>query len=52
MPLAFVLGIVVSLLTPERESEERFLAAERQIHLGAVATPTPVPTPPLLRVER
>jgi cation/acetate symporter len=52
MPLAFALGIVVSLLTPERESEERFLAAERQIHLGAVATPQPVPTPPLLPVER
>lgn len=52
MPLAFAVGIVVSLLTPESESEERFLAAERQMHLGAVATPTPVPTPPLLPVER
>ena len=43
MPLAFLTGIVVSLLSPERRAEERFLDAERQIHLGAAAGPTPPP---------
>ena len=40
MPLAFAVGIVVSLLRPERRAQERFLEAERQIHLGAPAAAT------------
>jgi len=52
MPLAFLSGIVVSLLTREPTAEERFIEAERQIHLGAVATPRPAPAPPALPIER
>ena len=44
MPLAFLTGIVVSLLTPERRAEERFAEAEARIHLGAPAA-APPPTP-------
>jgi cation/acetate symporter len=40
MPLAFGAGILVSLLWPEREARERFVEAERQIHLGP-ALPQP-----------
>ena len=47
MPLAFAVGIVVSLLAPERRAEERFAEAERQIHLGADAAAAP--TPPAAR---
>jgi cation/acetate symporter len=43
MPLAFLTGIVVSLLSPERRAEERFVEAERQIHLGAPAAAPPTP---------
>jgi cation/acetate symporter len=39
MPLAFATGIAVSLLRPEREAQRKFVEAERQIHLGAVAPP-------------
>jgi cation/acetate symporter len=35
MPVAFGLGIVVSLIWPEREAQRRFVEAERQIVLGA-----------------
>jgi cation/acetate symporter len=52
MPLAFACGIVVSLLTRDRHAEQRFVEVERQIHLGAVAPPTPEPTPPALPAER
>jgi cation/acetate symporter len=48
MPLAFAVGIVVSLLAPERRAEERFAEAERQIHLGAAAA-TPATPPPAAR---
>jgi cation/acetate symporter len=41
MPLAFAVGIVVSLLTREAEAEERFYEAERRIHVGV--TPKAVP---------
>jgi acetyl-CoA synthetase len=34
VPLAFLTGIVVSLLAPERRAEERFVEVERQIHLA------------------
>ena len=36
MPIAFGLGIVVSLLRPERAARDRFVEAERQLSLGAV----------------
>ncbi len=38
MPLAFVTGIVVSLLRPEPRAVERFIEAERRHHLG-IAVP-------------
>jgi cation/acetate symporter len=44
MPLAFGLGILVSLLLPEPEAQRRFVEAERQIHLGAVAVRAARPT--------
>jgi cation/acetate symporter len=34
IPLAFVVGIVVSLVAPEAAASEKFAAAERQLHLG------------------
>jgi cation/acetate symporter len=34
IPLAFVTGIVVSLLSPDRQSAERFVEVERRMHLG------------------
>ena len=37
IPLSFVVGIVVSLLTPEPESEARYAEIEQRIHLGARA---------------
>jgi cation/acetate symporter len=37
MPLAFASGILVSLLWPEREAQDRFVDAERQMHLGELA---------------
>jgi cation/acetate symporter len=37
MPLAFASGILVSLLWPEREARDRFVDAERQMHLGELA---------------
>jgi cation/acetate symporter len=42
MPLAFATGIVVSLLTRDVRARERFVEAERQIHLGAPPSPVPV----------
>ncbi len=35
IPLAFVVGIAVSLLTPERSADEAFPAQKRRLHLGA-----------------
>jgi cation/acetate symporter len=52
MPLAFAVGILVSLLARERTAEERFYEAERQIHLGAASTPAPTPTRPALPAQR
>jgi cation/acetate symporter len=37
IPLSFAVGIVVSLLAPEREAAARFAAAERRLHLGEEA---------------
>jgi cation/acetate symporter len=39
MPLAFLVGIVVSLMTRDAHAEERFVESERQMHIGAVAAP-------------
>ena len=48
MVLAFGSGILVSLMTRDRVAEERFIEAERQIHLGAVSPPAaPEEGPPL-----
>ena len=52
MSLAFLSAIIVSLLTREPGAEERFVQAERQIHLGAAATPKPEVTKPVLPMER
>lgn len=52
MPLAFIVGIGVSLLTREAGSEERFHEAERQIHLGAAVPPPPDVTEPVLPAQR
>jgi Na+(H+)/acetate symporter ActP len=34
IPLAFVVGMAVSLLWPEREAAERFAEVQRRVHLG------------------
>lgn len=36
IPLSFIVGIVVSLLAPERLAQQKFAAVEQQIHLGVV----------------
>jgi cation/acetate symporter len=36
IPLAFIVGIVVSLATSERAAEERFDEVEHRIHTGEV----------------
>lgn len=35
IPLGFLAGWLVSILSREREAEERFLEVERRVHLGA-----------------
>jgi cation/acetate symporter len=35
IPLAFVVGIVVSLLAPEKQSDEAFPGLQQRLHLGA-----------------
>ena len=35
IPLSFATGTIVSLLTPEKQSAERFASAERRMMLGA-----------------
>lgn len=37
IPLSFIVGIVVSLLAPERLAQQKFAEVEQQIHLGSVA---------------
>jgi cation/acetate symporter len=39
MPLAFAVGIIVSLLTKDAYAEERFVESQRQMHLGATIPP-------------
>jgi cation/acetate symporter len=34
IPLSFVVGIVVSLVAPERDAAERYAEVERRVHLG------------------
>jgi cation/acetate symporter len=36
IPLSFIVGIVVSLLAPERLAQQKFVEVEQQIHLGSV----------------
>jgi cation/acetate symporter len=45
MPLAFAVGILVSLLLPERDAQAKFVEAERRIHLGAAAPARPAGLP-------
>ena len=45
MPLAFAVGIIVSLLRPEPAAQARFIEAERRIHLGAAAATPPAGAP-------
>jgi cation/acetate symporter len=45
MPLAFVSGILVSLLRPEPEAAARWAEAERRIHLGETAPVRPAGLP-------
>lgn len=35
IPLSFIVGIVVSLLAPERLAQQKFADVEQQIHLGS-----------------
>jgi cation/acetate symporter len=42
IPLSFIVGIVVSLLAPERLAQQKFAAVEQQIHLGVTVEPTSV----------
>jgi cation/acetate symporter len=37
IPLSFIVGIVVSLIAPERLAQQRFAEVEHQIHMGPVA---------------
>ncbi len=37
IPLSFIVGIVVSLLAPEKLAQQKFAEVENQIHLGPVA---------------
>jgi len=37
IPLSFLVGMVVSLLTPERDASERFDEVQRRVHLGPAA---------------
>jgi cation/acetate symporter len=43
IPLAFLTGIVVSLLTTEEGAEERFAQVQRRMHLGTPRSSTAVP---------
>ena len=43
MPLAFGVGILVSLLRPEPAAQARFIEAERRTYLGETARPASVP---------
>ena len=42
IPLSFIVGIVVSLIAPERLAQQKFAAVEQQIHLGVTVEPTSV----------
>ena len=35
IPLAFVVGIAVSLLAPEKQADEGFPALQHRLHMGA-----------------
>ncbi|WP_245814737.1 hypothetical protein [Cystobacter ferrugineus] len=44
MPLAFLVGWVVSLLTPEPDAAARFPEVRHRMHVGAEADAPPAPT--------
>ncbi len=46
IPLSFIVGIVVSLLAPEKLAQQKFNDVEQQIHLGPVGS-TAIDTRPL-----
>jgi cation/acetate symporter len=39
IPMSFIVGIVVSLMSPEKSAEEKFAIVEERIHFGAEAEP-------------
>ena len=45
IPLAFLAGIVTSLLLPERAAAERFAEVEQRLHLGADLEAAAEPNP-------
>ncbi|QSQ23692.1 cation/acetate symporter ActP [Pyxidicoccus parkwayensis] len=47
IPLAFVVGVVVSLLFPEREAAERFAEVRHRMHVGAPTPSLPAPEAPV-----
>jgi cation/acetate symporter len=55
IPLALLVGIVVSLVAPEREAAERSEEVRRRVHLGpeaAGAWPRPAPASPRATARR
>ncbi|WP_338864098.1 sodium:solute symporter family transporter [Myxococcus stipitatus] len=50
MPLAFFVGVAVSLLFPEKEASERFSEVKHRMHVGA-GKPAAVPVPPVPSVS-
>jgi len=42
IPLSFIVGIVVSLIAPERLAQQKFADVEQQIHLGVTVEPTSI----------
>ncbi|MFP2931310.1 sodium:solute symporter family transporter [Pyxidicoccus sp. 3LG] len=47
IPLSFVVGVLVSLLFPERESSERFAEVKHRMHVGAGKPTLPAPEAPV-----
>lgn len=43
IPLSFLVGIVVSLIAPERLAQQKFAEVENQIHMGPVASTVVTP---------
>ena len=45
IPLSFIVGIVVSLLAPEKLAQQKFAEVEQQIHLGPAVFAQPIVKP-------